>query len=58
MAKYTLPFIKPVKSDHIFSEYSHQNNKNFLSPIQSWSADFQKNCSPIQSWSGQNWLQS
>jgi len=24
--------------------------KCFLSPIQSWSANFQKNCSPIQSW--------
>jgi len=22
--------------------------QNFLSPIQSWSANFQKNCSPIQ----------
>ena len=35
-----------------------QQNKNFLSPIQSWSANFQTICSPIQSWSGQNWLQS
>ena len=26
--------------------------------MQSWSANFQKNCSPIQSWSGRNWLQS
>jgi len=32
--------------------------QNFLSPIQSWSANFQNNCSPIQSWSRQNWLQS
>ena len=26
----------------IFSEQSHQNNKNFLSPIQSWSANLKK----------------
>jgi len=32
--------------------------QKFLSPIQSWSANFQNNCSPIQSWSGQIWLQS
>jgi len=32
--------------------------KKFLGPIQSWSANFGKNCSPNQSWSGQNWLQS
>jgi len=32
--------------------------QNFLSPIQSWCANFQKNCSPIQPWSEQNWLQS
>ena len=30
----------------------------FFRPIQSLSANFQKNCSPIQSWSGQTWLQS
>ena len=41
------------------------NNKIFLSPIQSWSANFERNWSPIQSWSdpvqscsGKNWLQS
>ena len=32
--------------------------KTFFSPIQSWSSNFQKNCSPIQSWFGQNWIQS
>jgi len=32
--------------------------QNFPSPIQSWSANFEKKCSPIQSWSGQNCLQS
>jgi len=40
-----------VKNNHI-------KTTNFLSPIQSWFANFQKNCTPIQSWSGQNWLQS
>jgi len=35
MAKYTLPFSKPVKQKFLmFSEYSHQN-KIFLSPMQS-----------------------
>jgi len=43
MEKYTLPFSKPVKLKFlIFSEYSHQN-KNFLSPIPSWSANLIKN---------------
>jgi len=69
MAKYTLPFSKPEigsqQKFYIFSEKSHEgkilpavNNNNFLSPIQSWSANFQKNCKPIQSWSGKNSLQS
>ena len=39
-------------------EESHQNNRNFLSLIHTWSASFQTNRSPIHSWSCQNWLQS
>ena len=62
MAKYTLPFSKSVKLDHneIFGMFIIITSKqqNFLSPIQSWSANFQKNCIPIQSWSGQYLLQS
>jgi len=66
LAKYTLPFNNSVKLEYcrlqlkflIWLKQSHLKNKNFLSPIQSWSANFEKKCSPIQSWSGQNWLQS
>ena len=54
MAIYSLPFSKSVKSNVNRNFWYIQNNhikttKNFLSPIQSWSVKFQKNCSPIQS---------
>ena len=32
--------------------------QNSLSPIQSWSANFEETCSPIQPWSCHDWLQS
>jgi len=62
MAKYTLSFSKPVKSDHNYYFWYFQNNRNettkFFSVRSNPDLPMLKKCSPIQSWSGQNWLQS
>ena len=62
MAKYTLPFSKPVKSDRNEIFWYFWNNYNKTTKIfwvrSSPVRQFWKNCSPIQYCSAKNWLKS